>query len=188
MPLAVADALVTPEEFMALPDAAALELVDGQIVEKNVSSASSRVGLTAGSVLRDAAEQHDCYAFDSSLSYRCFPDDPDKFRRPDLSVVSGPRFRALGEDDVGVMPIVPDLAVEVISKNDIVYDVSAKVAEYLGAGFPLLWVLSPPDRTVTVYQADADPVLLSATARIDAGELFPGWSVPVADLFPRRWP
>ena len=50
----------------------------------------------------------------------------------------------------GHIPITPDLAVEVVSPNDRVYEVDTKVEEYLRAGVPLVWVVNPETRVLHV--------------------------------------
>ena len=176
---------VTPEQLLRMPDNSTLELVNGQIVEKNVSAESSRV---EGWILRrfgtflDSSPVAD--AFPSSLGYRCFPDDPGKIRKPDVTVVSKARYTALPDPDPGYMPIVPDLAVEVVSPNDLVYEVDEKVREYLDAGFPLVWVVDPKTRAVTVHPADGRPTILKPDDEITAEAALPGFRCKVADLFP----
>ena len=88
----------------------------------------------------------------------------------------------MDDPNPGVMTIPPDLAVEVVSDNDLVYEVDAKVLEYLNAGFPLVWVLSPVARSVQVHTVGGS-TLLGPKDRIDAGDLLPGWSCRVAELF-----
>ena len=182
MPVAVAEEIVSPEEFLALPDPAVFELVDGELLEKNVSLESSRVEGRCIIRLGLAAEEHDCTLCTATLSYRCFPDDPDKFRRPDVTLVRNDRLGELDDPKPGVMPIPPDLAVEVVSDNDLARDVDAKAWEYVEAGFGLVWVLFPESRSVHVYAAGGSRVL-GPGDRIDAGDLLPGWSCRVAELF-----
>ena len=45
----------------------------------------------------------------------------------------------------GFTSIPPDLAVEVVSPNDTVYDLDEKLEDYRAAGIPLVWVVYPPD-------------------------------------------
>ena len=94
------------------------------------------------------------------------------------------RLRDLGNLNPGEMPIPPDLAVEVVSDNDGFNDVWGKAEEYLAAGFPLVWVLDPKHRKALVFTAGREkPDVLAADDTIDAGDLLPGWSCKVADLF-----
>ena len=117
MTLIDVDVRYTPEDLLQMPDGHLLELVDGQIVEKNVSIKSSRVESITASRFEVVAERDGiAQVFPQSLGYQCFPDDPGKIRRPDVTVVLSERIASLGVDDSGYMPIVPDLAVEVVSQ------------------------------------------------------------------------
>ena len=72
-------------------------------------------------------------------------------RRPDVAFVSMARWpldRALPE--TGDWNVVPDLAVEVISPNDVFKDVLAKVREYFHYGVQVIWVIAPEERQVCV--------------------------------------
>lgn len=174
---------VTPDELLRMPDNSTLELVDGHIVEKNVSVESSEVELHAAARLKGYASTVETRVFPASLGYKCFPEAPDKIRKPDATVVRGERLRELGDSDPGHMPIVPDLAVEVVSRHDTVYEVTDKVQEYLSAGFPLVWVMNPESRTIEVHAAGKKPVLLSAGDEVTAEAALPGFRCKVAELF-----
>lgn len=180
---------ITPEELLAMPDNVSLELVNGQIVEKNVSVKSSRVELVIGHQFERYLDANPGgEVFPASLGYQCFDDDPDKVRKPDVTVVRADRLAELGRADRGYMPIVPDLAVEVVSPNDLAYEVSEKVREYLDAGFPLVWVAYPEDRTITVHPNGGRPSILTAEDEITAESALPGFRCKVADLFPKPLP
>ena len=180
----------TPEDLLRMPDNGSMELVNGHIVEKQASRISSKVGLLFTSHFQVYIDAHPGVAdvFPQSLGYQCFADDPLKIRRPDTTVVRLDRLEKLGDDDSGYMPIVPDLAVEVISPNDIHYDVLDKVQEYLDAGFPLVWLADPKARTITVYPRGIPPVLYSADHELTAEEVLPGFRCKVGELFPAPTP
>jgi Uma2 family endonuclease len=66
----------------------------------------------------------------------------DLRRRPHVAFVSAARWpldRAL--PGTGDWDVVPDLAVEVISPNDVFKDVLAKVCEYFHYGVQVVWVI-----------------------------------------------
>src|SRR6478672_3139496 len=142
----------TADDLARIQDEAGIEFTNGRIVEKPVSIESSEIELAIGALLRnEASKAGSARVFGSSLGYKCFGDDPTKFRKPDVTVVISER--AAGFDPkLGMMPIPPDLAVEVLSPGDLAYDVAAKVQEYLENGFPLIWVVQPNTRTVTIYR------------------------------------
>ncbi len=73
-------------------------------------------------------------------------------RIPDLSFVAADRIPAEGVPE-GVLQIPPDLAIEIISPNDLHEKVSNKVLEYLEAGVKQVWLVSPEIRTVTIFRS-----------------------------------
>ena len=78
----------------------------------------------------------------ADAGYQCFPHDPGLVRRPDASFVKAGRFPG----DVlpkGWAKSPPDLAVEVVSPNDLVYELEEKLSDYRKAGVPLIWVIGP---------------------------------------------
>jgi Uma2 family endonuclease len=178
--------VITPEELLCIPGNSTMELVDGQIVEKNVGTESSEIESLFGFQLQLHVHTkfRNAKVYSASLGYQCFPDDPLKIRRPDTTVILLDRLAKLGDPNPGYMPIVPDLAVEVISPNDVVYDVDAKVQEYQRAGFPLIWVADPKARTVTVYPLNGRPVIYTADDELSAEAVLPGFRCKVRDFFP----
>jgi Uma2 family endonuclease len=65
----------------------------------------------------------------SDASYQFFPEEHDRVRRPDVSFIDRSRMRP--EYVEGHIQIPPDLAVEVVSPNDLFYEVREKVGEYV---------------------------------------------------------
>ena len=175
----------TPDDLLRMPDNSTMELVNGQILDKNASTESSEIELLVGFRFQAFLVDHPvARAYSSSLGYQCFDDDPTKIRKPDASVIRKDRLEKLSDPNPGYMPLVPDLAVEVISPNDVVYEVDAKVKEYLDAGFPLIWVVDPMAKTVTVHPLHARPTLYSADDELTAENAMPGFRCKVSDLFP----
>lgn len=108
--------------------------------------------------------------------------DPDSTVGIDVAVVSAALADA-DPDDTSMFDGIPLLAVEVLSPHDTQADTIEKVADYLDAGTPLVWVISPAFRTVTVHRPGVDPVALDTSDTLDGGSELPGFSCPVADLF-----
>jgi Uma2 family endonuclease len=77
----------------------------------------------------------------------------------------------------------PDLAVEVISPNDLYAEVDEKVAEWLEHGTRLVFVVNPRRRTVAVHRSGQPVRILSEADVLDGEAVVPGWSLPVRDLF-----
>lgn len=175
--------LVTPEDLLRMPDANTLELVDGRLVEKKVSAESSAVGLTIGRLLSvEAARTGQAKCYGGDLGYQCFSDAPNKIRKPDISVIRKERLREI-ERDPGFMPIAPDLAVEVVSPNELARELAEKVAEYQGAGVPLIWVVYPAQKMAMVLRLDGSAALLNEKQEITAEPALPSFRCVVGEFF-----
>ena len=72
-------------------------------------------------------------------------------RIPDLAFVSAAHIPPEGEPDTK-WPMPPDLAVEVISPNDLYEKVYAKAMEYLAAGVKQVWLVSPEHQHVADFR------------------------------------
>lgn len=78
---------------------------------------------------------------------------------------------------------VPTLAVEILSPNDTIEVIHEKITIYQSAGVPVVWILNPYDRTVTVYRPDADLKLYNVRQELSSEPHLPSFRVPVARLF-----
>jgi Uma2 family endonuclease len=108
--------------------------------------------------------------------------NPDTVRAPDIGFVRNDRVQATGITKK-YFPGAPDLAVEVVSPGDTVYEVDDKVQEWLGAGAGLVWVVNPRRRTVTVHRPTGAPIVLTVNDVLDGEQVVPGFSIRVAELF-----
>jgi Uma2 family endonuclease len=181
------DAPVTPEDLLKIPDAVNYELVGGKLVERKMGMESSEIAVRIiGLIMLFLRDNPMGHLYGADASYQCFVDAPGKVRKPDASFIRSGRL-AGERSPKGHCPIPPDLAVEVISPGDLAYEVDEKVAEYLAAGVPLVWVVSPPTRRVRVYRSHASPhgsvAELTVGDMIGGDDVLPGFSCPVAKFF-----
>jgi len=176
--------IYTPPDLLSLPESGkGLELVGGRLVEKRTGGFASFVAARVVCLLAAFGQDRGLgWVFDSEGSYQCFPDDPRRVRKPNVSFV---RRGRLPEERIpaGHILIPPDLAVEVVSPSDTAYEVDVKVQEYLAAEVPLVWVVNPETRTVQVYRGDGTVERLRELDELTAPDLFPDLSYPVAGLF-----
>jgi Uma2 family endonuclease len=103
-------------------------------------------------------------------------------RIPDVAFVAATRFPVEGEPE-GIWPMAPDLAVEIISPNDLYERVISKVEEYLAGGVRQVWLISPEHKSVTIYHAPTHTTILTETDDLVSEELLPGFRCRIADLF-----
>lgn len=107
----------------------------------------------------------------------------DTMRAPDVSFVAKSRISPTGLP-AGFWPGAPDLAVEVLSPDDRAEDVDEKIDDYLDAGCQLVWIVNPKRKTITVHRPNQNPVILRAPDTLDGGDVVPGFTCRVGDIFP----
>jgi Uma2 family endonuclease len=174
----------TPADLLAMPDSHQFELVDGELVERNVSVLSSLVASIILRLLGNYSEEKSLgIVLCGSNGYQCFPNARDKVRKPDVSFVRRERFSPdhLRE---GWLSIRPDLAVEVVSPNDTAYELDQKIEEYLAVGVPLVWVVNPETRIVKIHRQDGTVSKLHADAELTGENVLPSFQCKVESLFP----
>jgi len=79
--------------------------------------------------------------------------------------------------------VVPDLVGEVVSPRDSFSDVEEKVLAWLAAGTRLVIVVEPTTRTIHAYRGSDRVVVLQEGEQLDAGDVVPGLTIAVAELF-----
>jgi Uma2 family endonuclease len=175
--------LLTAEEFLRLPNDGDYELVDGKLVERHMGAASSYLG---GRLLRFLSTFCESpflgWVFNSEASYQMLTQRPRLVRKPDVSFVRAGRF----PDETlpqGHIRFAPDLIVEVISPNDIFYEVAEKLAEYRTAGVRLVWVVIPPTRTVQIRRLDGSLAEVGEEGELSGEDVVPGFRCSVRELF-----
>jgi Uma2 family endonuclease len=120
------------------------------------------------------------YVFNSNTSFKVVGEPPT--RQPDVAFVALERMSTPPDEDV---PFAPDLAVEVVSKNDTAYGIEQKVSQYLQSEVRLIWVIYPVSRTVAIYRpaSGLTPQIVNVSGDLDGEDVLPGFKVAVKDLF-----
>ncbi len=162
------------------------ELIDGILVEKTVGVEESYIGGTILTLLRIFVVPLDmglALPADGAIQL-----DINLVRIPDVSFISWERLPGGEIPDAPIPLLVPDLAVEVLSRNNTRKEMEDKLKEYFEKGVRLVWYVRPRTRVVDVYTAPDRFTRLSASMRLDGGDVLPGFSVQVGDLFaiPKR--
>jgi Uma2 family endonuclease len=177
----------TPDDLLSLPDDGhRYELVDGELVEKGMGAESDLIGGIVYHLLALYCASNPVGLPTPETNYQCFPDDPGKVRRPDASFIRKERVPAAIPR--GYWRIAPDMAVEVVSPNDLYSEVEAKVNEYLAAGVRLVWVIDPPTLSVRVHRADGTVTDIGPDGELSGEDIVRGFHCPVASLFPSPRP
>lgn len=183
MNILVSQPLYTADDLLRMPDGDRFELVDGKLVEKAMGAESSYVGWRLSRILGNYCESPFLgYVFPADTSYQFMPGRPNLVRKPDVSFV---RLGRLPNEALpgGHIRLAPDLAVEVVSPNDLFYEVEEKVQEYRTGGVRLIWIVVPPTRTVLVRRINGTIAEVSEGGELDGEDVIPGFRCRVADLF-----
>lgn len=174
----------TPDDLLALPDEKGYELVDGQLVERNMGAESSWVGGQILFRVQLYLREHPIgLVFGADNGFCCFPGRPNMVRKADVSFVRHGRLPG-DRPPQGYLRVAPDLAVEVVSPNDLYGEVEQKVSEYLGAGVATVWVVDPRARVALVHQAGGTSRRLGEDDEISGGDVLPGFRCRVGDFLP----
>lgn len=157
-----------------------LELIDGKIIVMDPSDiVSSEIGAELISLLRNWVKPRRLgRVFDSSGGF-ILPDA--NLRAPDVSFVSASRLK---RSTRYFAELVPDLTVEIKSQSDRIPPLREKIQSFLQLGARIGILIDPDKHTVTVYRPTGEPVVLTDGDILTIPELFPGWEVPITELWP----
>lgn len=101
-------------------------------------------------------------------------------RKPDVAFLSKER---IPENARQASPVPPDLAIEVVSPTDALYDVLEKVSEYLDAGTKMVWVIEPVLKTVTIYRSPTNIRVVTFDQTLTGEDVIEGFECSVVELF-----
>ncbi len=123
----------------------------------------------------------------SSIVEGLFLIDPDKGlrRRPDVAFVSADRWafhRTIPREEIA-WAVVPDLAVEVISRTNLADEVVDKIADYFLAGVRLVWIIYPSQRLVYVYDTPRSVRILGVGEVLEGDDRLPDFRLSIASMF-----
>lgn len=176
---------ITAEEFLDLPDptdGTVLELVRGEIV------ATPGPGVEHGEVQGNVHYLIKQYLHQTKIGRVVVESGvitergPDTVRGPDVSYYSKERL-PLDVRVTGYHDQPPDLCVEVVSPSNTVHELKAKAKEYLFAGVRVVWIVDPRHREVVIVTEPLESRTLESEATLDGGDVLPGFTCKVAELF-----
>ena len=173
--------LYTVEDLDELPDDGMLvEIHDGELVsrpvsDRNSSELAAEFVRLIGNFVRERKLGYVSGADGGYILSR----GPDVLYAPDCAFITKARA---GTRDQGYFQAAPDLAVEVISPYDRASAIRQKIDRYFQYGTRAVWVVYPDSRTIDVHTSDGAR-RLTAHDTLDGGEVLPGFSVKLADIF-----
>ena len=106
---------------------------------------------------------------------------PNTRRAPDLAVILGDRHAEL--ENAKVIPIVPDVAIEVLSPSETQRMIFRKLKQYFEAGVKEVWLIDPETQTVEIWTSPNPPDRDLSVGDILTSPLLPGFTLTLEDLF-----
>ncbi|MEG4799432.1 Uma2 family endonuclease [Microcoleus sp. ARI1-B5] len=100
---------------------------------------------------------------------------------PDVSFVRASRIR---QSPRYFAELVPDLVVEIKSQSDRIKPLEKKILNFIQLGAQVGILIDPDEQTVTVYRQEGEPIVLGNEDILTVAELFPGWELPISQLWP----
>jgi Uma2 family endonuclease len=108
---------------------------------------------------------------------------PGLVRIPNVAFASWARIPNRRVPTEPIPELVPELAVEVLSKSNTDAEMTRKCGEYFAAGVLVVWLVDPESRTATVYTAPDQSTVLDETQTLDGAPVLPGFSLRLRELF-----
>jgi Uma2 family endonuclease len=176
---------MTPEQLLSLSDSKGLEIVGGKVVENKVGAESSQLAMDIVEILLSYLRNNRLgRVYGPDTSFQCFPHDPTMVRKPDVAFLSYARWPATKKIGAYVK-VPPELAIEVLSPNDVIKEVNDKVGDYLEAGVSIVWVVNEFRRYVEIHTPHDPPRIASLNDELSCEKILPGFRCQVSEIFAR---
>jgi Uma2 family endonuclease len=180
--------LMTTKELLALPDdGMERELSHGILKERETTRRGRRQTKAGANISKllgywlDAQPKPRGEVLVSEAGFQ-LTHDPDTTVGIDVAYISAELSQASPEDAF-IIEGIPTLAVEILSPSDQQQDVLDKVKDCLDAGVPLVWLVEPVFKTITVYRPAAKPQMFAADDELTAEPHLRGFRIRVAQVF-----
>src|SRR5258706_12563316 len=173
---------ITAEELYAMGELGRCELVKGEIVKMPPAGADH--GEIAGVVFAliwnfvKPRKLGKVYAAETGFTIER---EPDTTRAPDVGFVKNARVPPRGKK--GFFDGPPDLAVEVVSFNDLASEVSEKIEQWLGGGTTSVWVVDPRTRTIDVYRRGREVIRYRENDELRDEPTLPSFVLKIIEVF-----
>jgi Uma2 family endonuclease len=158
------------------------ELERGEVVEM------SRPGERHGFICNNVGRILGNFTFARRKGYVCSNDTgllleraPDTVRGPDVVLYED--SRRYDELNPKYSERRPTLAVEVLSPSDLWGKVTNRINRFLTCGIPMVWLVDPEGRTVTIYRPGQLPQVVEGQDELTGLDVLSGFRCRVADFF-----
>jgi len=178
------DYTTSPGTVLEQDDDLLYEVVDDKVVELPPMGAydvwlASELARHLGTFV----SQHQLGSVVSELLFDLGPTVRRK-RRPDVAFVSyerWPRQRRVPRTEA--WEVVPNLAIEVVSRSDRGDDIVDKVSEYFRVGVACVWIVFPSQEQVYIYESPSRVRILTRADELHGEPVLPHFRLPLTALF-----
>jgi Uma2 family endonuclease len=180
------------EEFLRLSEDRKIELINGKVYEKVANLyLHSRLIRRLFLLIYELLQADTKGTVFSEATY-ILPDYYDwnwvkGSRIPDLMIYKAERiaeYEAKSSDFQRPLDMVPDIVIEVLSKNDKMEELEAKIRQDLQNGVALVWVINAENRCVYEYVANSNQrTTIEMAGVLDGTKLIDGLQLPLTTVF-----
>jgi Uma2 family endonuclease len=177
--------MATEEDALRVQDAEGrtCEVLDGVLVEKAMGFFEARIATVMACVLEGFVHEHD-------LGITVGPDglvklSQSRSRSPDVAVITWEKLPDHRLPSAPVPRLVPDLAVEVLSRGNTRAEIEKKLDDYFSAGVAAAWVIDPVKGIARMYASREDVTELDLDGVLSAPEVLPGFKLTLRELLDR---
>ncbi|MBL8188047.1 MAG: Uma2 family endonuclease [Acidobacteria bacterium] len=170
---------LAPERESTLDPEKSYELVNGQLEEKEM--AGGKHGVIAANLageIRNYLKTNKRGLVSVEVHFKIGQNE----RIPDVAFVSAERIPDGGMPE-GVAPFPPDLAIEVVSPNDVHDKLADKVLEYLDGGVKQVWLVSLKLQLITIFRSPTEVKVFTGNGNLECEDLLPGFSCSLKEVF-----
>lgn len=167
--------------YLESPRKRICELIGGVLVEKAMGTREGLFAMWIGRLVGNFVDEHDLglvFGADSPFRLRL-----GLVRIPDICFIPWDRIPGEEFPHDAIAAIVPELAVEVLSRSNTRREIELKLDHYFEAGVRLAWVIDPETETAAVYTSRRRVKHLDASGELDGGKVLPGFKLSLAELF-----
>ena len=157
------------------------ELVDGVLVEKPMAFFEASLAAVLIRLIGNYLQKNRIgrvIAPDAQMQLRS-----GLVRSPDVSFFASARFPDGRIPKDAIPQVVPDLAVEILSRSNTKREIDRKRREFFRAGTRVMWIVDPDRRSVKVYTSPREFVERMADETLDGGVVLPGFQIRIEDWF-----
>jgi Uma2 family endonuclease len=166
-----AAALIPVEEYLRTAYRPDRDYVDGEVLERHLGE-KDHSRLQREIIFYFRSREREWQAF-------CFPEQrvqvaPRRYRIPDICVVLGQ------EPEEQIFRDPPFICIEILSKDDTLVAMQARIDDYLAFGVPYVWVMHPSSRRAWIYTKTGISEAKDGVLNTEN----PALTVPLKDVLP----